>query len=218
MKIQTYLMNAEEYTKSWKLVIKQHDKIPQINLCDRLGQIWMKHGRWVAGISGWSMDWSGGKTQWNYLYSDLLRNESFLVCMWNIKNKDGWVTQQIQWFECAEDTVMWTDGWVDMGGASSISYTMHSIPCTGFAVFRAVRVRGRWSTGWVDEVVGGQVSGVFWWVVILREGQAGRHTVALLKGTDRRENHRLLTQRTQLTVMRWTLYCYGPSNVYGVES
>lgn len=107
----------------------------------------------------------------------------------------------------SSDTTLWDDGvmtelWrgrsqmegADMEGMKGFfsgSYAVRSVPGAGLAILGAVRV-GR------QAVVRGHVWGVLWWVIVLGEGRAGGHAVALLERTEWQQRHCLLTGDTEL--------------------
>lgn len=75
-------------------------------------------------------------------------------------------------------------GGEEMGGHSwDCSYAVRSVPRAGFAVLGSVRVWGQAAT--VMWVVGGHVRGALGWVVVLREGWARGHGVALFERAER---------------------------------
>lgn len=76
----------------------------------------------------------------------------------------------------------------------SRSYAVRSVPGAGLAVLGAVRGGGQAAAG--VRVVGGQVRGALWWVVVLGEGRAGGHAVAFLERTEWQQRHCLLTVNT----------------------
>lgn len=82
----------------------------------------------------------------------------------------------------------WMDG-TNNGGMFSGPYTVSSIPGAGLAVVGAVRGR-RWAATGVRGVWGNVVA---WRVIVLGEGRAGGHGLALLEGIEWQQCHCLLT-------------------------